>query len=175
MIQPRNATTADCCPATLPNLLDTSSRDQENQIKTLPNTETKLNSRISHFRKARDVLTAQNSILPLIVLIMLCSVVNGDPPTALTSGLLNTAATGDTTMAGSNKVDGSISQTMTGMPQTIYFGMSRLDANVVDNIKIFKYDLSLACKATWSVTDARALVIKGPGKVFAGSWFTADK
>ena len=99
---------------------------------------------------------------------MLCSVVNGDPPTALTSGLLNTAATGDTTIAGTTGSWAYMSQTMAGMPQTVYVGMSS-NSNVANNIKIFTYDLTLACMATWSVTDVQALVIKGPGKVFAGS------
>ena len=99
---------------------------------------------------------------------MLCSVVNGDPPTALTSGLLNTAATGDTTIAGTTASYGHISQPVTGMPQTVYVGMSSY-GSVANNIKIFTYDLTLACKATWSVDRVYALVIKGPGKVFAGS------
>ena len=105
---------------------------------------------------------------------MLCSVVNGDPPTALTSGLLNTAATGDTTIANSTYAWAYTSQTMTGMPQTVYVGMTS-QSNVANNIKIFKYDLTLACMATWSVTDLYALVIKGPGKVFAGSYSTTDR
>ena len=78
---------------------------------------------------------------------MLCSVVNGDPPTALTSGLLNTAATGDTTIATSTNNWGFTSNTMTGLPQTVYAGITSL-SNVPNNIKIFKYDLSLACMAT---------------------------
>ena len=105
---------------------------------------------------------------------MLCSVVNGDPPTALTSGLLNTAATGDTTIAGSTSSYGHTSQTMADMPQTVYVGMTSSD-NLPDNIKIFKYDLTLACMATSGYSNGRALVIKGPGKVFAGSESTTNR
>ena len=83
---------------TASNLIDSSSRDQDNQIQITHNSDTKAHARRGYFWKARDHCTADYEILPLIVLIMLCSVVNGDPPTALTSGLLNTAATGDTTI-----------------------------------------------------------------------------
>ena len=113
-------------------------------------------------------------LLPLIVLIMLCSVVNGDPPTALTSGLLNTAATGDTTIAGTTLSYGFTSQTTTGMPQSVYVGMVST-ANVANNIKIFTYGLSIACMATTGSAGVRALVIKGPGKVFAGSSSTTSR
>ena len=169
----RSATTGVCCPATMSNLLDMSSRDQENQSKTPPNSDTRAHSRRSHFRKATGPTKGKNSILPFIVFIMLCSVVNGDPPTALTSGLLNTAATGDTTIAGMCNW-GHTSQTMTGMPQTVYVGMSS-NSNVTDNIKIFSYDLSVACMASTDLIYVRALVIKGPGKVFAGSQNTKSR
>ena len=144
MFQRRNNTTDTCCTDTTLNLLDTSLRDQETQIQTPHNSDTKAHARRIYFRKARDILTADYGILPFIVFIMLCSVVNGDPPTALTSGLLNTAATGDTTIAGSTYSYGHTSQTMAGMPQTNYVGMSS-QSNVANNINIFAYDLTLAC------------------------------
>ena len=174
MIQPRNATIEVCCTDTLRNLLDTSSKDQGNQSKTLSNSYNIVQAKRNHFRKERGSTKRKNCLLPFIVFIMLCSVVNGDPPTALTSGLLNTAATGDTTIALTTGSLGYTSHTMAGMPQTVYVGMNSLDI-VADNIKIFKYDLTLACKATWSVGQIKALVIKGPGKVFAGSFFTTSR
>ena len=174
MIQPRNATTGVCCLATMSILLDKSLKDHGYQSKTPHNSDTRAHTRRNHFRKARGPTKGNNSILPFIVFIMLCSVVNGDPPTALTSGLLNTAATGDTTIAGSMYAWAYTSQSMTGLPQTVYVGMSG-NNNVPDNIKIFKYDLSVACMATWRVGDLYALVIKGPGKVFAGSHATTDR
>ena len=162
--------TEACCIATIPNLLDTSSKDLGNRSKTHPNLDTNVNAKRRYFWKTRPPSIRNDCLLPLIVLIMLCSVVNGDPPTALTSGLLNTAATGDTTISGTSSF-GHTSHTMTGMPQSVYVGMSRADT-VAGNMKIFKQDLSLACMATTGISGGRALVIKGPGKVFAGSQST---
>ena len=169
MIQPRNAKAEVCCAATMSNLLVTSLKDYINQSKTPPNSDTKVHAKISHYGRARGPRIEKNCLLPFIVFIMLCSVVNGDPPTALTSGLLNTAATGDTTIAGGARSYGYTSQTTTGMPQSVYIAMNSIN-NVADNIKIFTHDLSMACKATSGLTNVGALVIKGPGKVFAGSY-----